>query len=598
MSEEVKINEENQYSFENPEYRKTYWHTCSHVLAQAVKRLWPEVKLAIGPSIETGFYYDLLAPFAFTPEHLEQIEAEMRKICKEKLKLERFELPREEAIKFMEEKDEPFKVELINDLPEDAVISFYKQGEFTDLCAGPHLDSTGRIKGNGIKLTACNAAYWRGDSKRETLQRIYGVAFPKKDELDEYLAKLEEAKLRDHRKLGRELGLFMTDELVGRGLPMFLPKGYTVWRILENYIRDKELKLGYQHVLTPCVGTVELYKTSGHWDHYKQNMFPAMEVDDEVYVLRPMNCPHHMRIYANQPHSYRNLPVRIGEIAHDFRYEASGTLKGIERGRHFCQNDAHLFVTPEQIKDEFSKVCDLIFETYKDFGITDYRCVLSLRDPADKEKYHDDDEMWNTAENALREVLNELGIHYTEEIGEAAFYGPKLDVNVRPAVGAEYTLSTCQLDFCLPAKFHLTYIDSNGEEKTPVVLHRAILGSLDRFMAYLIEETMGAFPTWLVPVQAKFLPVTDRANEYCEKVAAQLEEQGFRTEVDYRNEKIGRKIRDAQTEKVPYMVIVGDRDMENGTVSPRHRADGDLGAMSVDEFSALLKRVVDNKEQK
>ena len=598
MSEEVKINEENQYSFENPEYRKTYWHTCSHVLAQAVKRLWPEVKLAIGPSIETGFYYDLLAPFAFTPEHLEQIEAEMRKICKEKLKLERFELPREEAIKFMEEKDEPFKVELINDLPADAHISFYKQGEFTDLCAGPHLDSTGRIKGNAIKLTACNAAYWRGDSKRETLQRIYGIAFPKKDELDEYLAKLEEAKLRDHRKLGRELGLFMTDELVGRGLPMFLPKGYTVWRILENYIRDKELKLGYQHVLTPCVGTVELYKTSGHWDHYKQNMFPAMEVDDEVYVLRPMNCPHHMRIYANQPHSYRNLPVRIGEIAHDFRYEASGTLKGIERGRHFCQNDAHLFVTPEQIKDEFSKVCDLIFETYKDFGITDYRCVLSLRDPADKEKYHDDDEMWNTAENALREVLNELGIHYTEEIGEAAFYGPKLDVNVRPAVGAEYTLSTCQLDFCLPAKFHLTYIDSNGEEKTPVVLHRAILGSLDRFMAYLIEETMGAFPTWLAPVQAKFLPVTDRANEYCEKVAAQLEEQGFRTEVDYRNEKIGRKIRDAQTEKVPYMVIVGDRDMENGTVSPRHRADGDLGAMSVDEFSALLKRVVDNKEQK
>ncbi len=598
MSEEVKINEENQYSFENPEYRKTYWHTCSHVLAQAVKRLWPEVKLAIGPSIDNGFYYDLLAPFSFTPENLGEIEAEMRKICKEKLKLERFELPREEAIKFMEEKDEPFKVELINDLPADAHISFYKQGEFTDLCAGPHLDSTGRIKGNAIKLTACNAAYWRGDSKRETLQRIYGVAFPKKEELDEYLAKLEEAKLRDHRKLGRELGLFMTDELVGRGLPMFLPKGYTVWRILENYIRDKELKLGYQHVLTPCVGTVELYKTSGHWDHYKQNMFPAMEVDDEVYVLRPMNCPHHMRIYANQPHSYRNLPVRIGEIAHDFRYEASGTLKGIERGRHFCQNDAHLFVTPEQIKDEFSKVCDLIFETYKDFGITDYRCVLSLRDPADKEKYHDDDEMWNTAENALREVLNELGIHYTEEIGEAAFYGPKLDVNVRPAVGAEYTLSTCQLDFCLPAKFHLTYIDSNGEEKTPVVLHRAILGSLDRFMAYLIEETMGAFPTWLAPVQAKFLPVTDRANEYCEKVAAQLEEQGFRTEVDYRNEKIGRKIRDAQTEKVPYMVIVGDRDTENGTVSPRHRADGDLGAMSVDEFSALLKRVVDNKEQK
>ena len=589
------MSEENLYTFENETYRKTYWHTCSHVLAQAVKRLWPEVKLAIGPSIDTGFYYDLDAPFAFTPEHLAEIEAEMRKICKEKLKLERFELPREEAIKFMEEKEEPYKVELINDLPADAHISFYKQGEFTDLCAGPHLDSTGRIKGNAIKLTACNAAYWRGDSNRQTLQRIYGVAFPKKDELDAYLAKLEEAKLRDHRKLGRDLGLFMTDELVGRGLPMFLPKGYTIWRILENYIRDKELKLGYQHVLTPCVGTVDLYKTSGHWDHYKENMFPAMEVDEEVYVLRPMNCPHHMRIYANQPHSYRNLPVRIGEIAHDFRYEASGALKGIERGRHFCQNDAHLFVTPEQIKDEFSKVCDLIFDTYKDFGITDYRCVLSLRDPADKHKYHDDDAMWNTAENALREVLNELGIEYTEEIGEAAFYGPKLDVNVKPAVGAEYTLSTCQLDFCLPAKFHLTYIDSNGEEKTPVVLHRAILGSLDRFMAYLIEETMGAFPAWLAPVQVKLLTVTDRVDDYADQAAAKLEALGFRVESDLRNEKIGKKIREATLEKVPYMLVMGDRDVENGTVSVRTRGGEDLGAMPLDAFAAMLKEEVDSK---
>ena len=589
------MSEENLYTFENETYRKTYWHTCSHVLAQAVKRLWPEVKLAIGPSIDTGFYYDLDAPFAFTPEHLAEIEAEMRKICKEKLKLERFELPREEAIKFMEEKEEPYKVELINDLPADAHISFYKQGEFTDLCAGPHLDSTGRIKGNAIKLTACNAAYWRGDSNRQTLQRIYGVAFPKKDELDAYLAKLEEAKLRDHRKLGRDLGLFMTDELVGRGLPMFLPKGYTIWRILENYIRDKELKLGYQHVLTPCVGTVDLYKTSGHWDHYKENMFPAMEVDEEVYVLRPMNCPHHMRIYANQPHSYRNLPVRIGEIAHDFRYEASGALKGIERGRHFCQNDAHLFVTPEQIRDEFSKVCDLIFDTYKDFGITDYRCVLSLRDPADKHKYHDDDAMWNTAENALREVLNELGIQYTEEIGEAAFYGPKLDVNVKPAVGAEYTLSTCQLDFCLPAKFHLTYIDSNGEEKTPVVLHRAILGSLDRFMAYLIEETMGAFPAWLAPVQVKLLTVTDRVDDYADQAAAKLEDLGFRVESDLRNEKIGKKIREATLEKVPYMLVMGDRDVENGTVSVRTRGGEDLGAMPLDAFAAMLKEEVDSK---
>ena len=586
------------FSWDNPEYRKTYWHTCSHVLAQAVKRLYPEVKLAIGPSIDNGFYYDMDSPFAFTPEIMDKIEDEMRRICKEKLKLERFELPRPDAIRFMEEKGEPYKVELINDLPEDAVISFYRQGEFTDLCAGPHIDSTGRIKGNALKLTACNASYWRGDAKRQSLQRIYGVAFPKKEQLDEYLKKLEEAKARDHRKLGRELGLFMTDELVGRGMPMFLPKGYTVWRILENYIRDKEIRLGYQHVLTPCVGTVELYKTSGHWEHYQQNMFPAMEVEDEMYVLRPMNCPHHMRIYANRPHSYRDLPIRIGEIAHDFRYEASGTLKGIERGRHFCQNDAHLFCTPEQIKDEVSKVCDLIFDTYQDFGITDYRCVLSLRDSADKEKYHQDDEMWNTAEAALREVLVELGIQFTEEIGEAAFYGPKLDVNVTPAVGAEYTLSTCQLDFCLPMKFDLKYIDADGAEKTPVVLHRAILGSLDRFMAYLIEETMGAFPTWLAPVQVKLLPVTDRANEYCQKYADELCDLGFRAEVDDRNEKIGKKIREAQLEKVPYMLVVGDRDMENGTVSPRHRSDGDLGAMSEADFTKLLREVVDSKAQK
>ena len=587
--------ENNQYTFENETYRKTYWHTCSHVLAQAMKRLHPEVKLAIGPAIETGFYYDFDTPAPFTEDQLTELEAEMRKICKEKLKLERFELPREEAIKFMEEKEEPYKVELIRDLPEDAVISFYKQGEFTDLCAGPHLDSTGRIKGNAIKLTACNAAYWRGDSNRETLQRIYGVAFPKKEELDEYLTKLEEAKKRDHRRLGRELGLFMTNDLVGKGMPMFLPKGYTVWQILENYIKEKERKLGYQHVMTPCVGTVDLYRTSGHWDHYKENMFPAMEVEDESFVLRPMNCPHHMMIFANRPHSYRQLPVRIGEVAHDFRFEASGTLKGIERARHFCQNDAHLFVTPDQIKSEVAAVCDLIFDVYKDFHITDYRCVLSLRDPADKKKYHDDDEMWEKAESALREVLTELGIHFTEEIGEAAFYGPKLDVNVKPAVGNEYTLSTCQLDFCLPAKFHLQYADKNGEEQTPVVLHRAILGSLDRFMAYLIEETMGAFPAWLAPVQVKVLPVTDRAADYADEVAAKLDAQGFRVEVDKRSEKIGKKIRETTLEKVPYMLVVGDRDMENATVSPRHRSGSDLGAMSLDEFSALLDEEVKTK---
>ena len=590
MSEEKK-----EFTFENEEYRQTYWHTCSHIMAQAVKRLWPDVKLAIGPSIKEGWYYDMDAPFAFTPEHMEKIEAEMRKICKEKLKLERFELPREEAVKFMEEKGEPYKVELIQDLPEDAHISFYKQGEFTDLCAGPHLDSTGRVKGNAIKLLACNAAYWRGDSNRETLQRIYGIAFPKKEELDAYLERIEEAKRRDHRKLGRELGLFMTNDLVGKGMPMFLPKGYTVWQILENYIKEKERKLGYQHVMTPCVGTVDLYRTSGHWDHYKENMFPAMEVEDESFVLRPMNCPHHMMIYANRPHSYRQLPVRIGEVAHDFRFEASGTLKGIERARHFCQNDAHLFVTPDQIKSEVAAVCDLIFDVYKDFNITNYRCVLSLRDPADKKKYHDDDEMWNKAEGALREVLTELGIHFTEEIGEAAFYGPKLDVNVQPAVGNEYTLSTCQLDFCLPARFHLKYADKNGEEQTPVVLHRAILGSLDRFMAYLIEETMGAFPAWLAPVQVKVLPITDRALDYANELSAALDARGFRVEVDDRNEKIGKKIRETTLEKVPYMLVVGDRDIENKTVSVRTRGGEDLGAMSLEEFSAKLGEEVRTK---
>ncbi len=590
--------ENKEFTFENEQYRQTYWHTCSHIMAQAVKRLWPEVKLAIGPSIKEGWYYDMDAPFAFTPDHMAQIEAEMKKICKEKLKLERFELPREEAIKFMEEKNEPYKVELIQDLPGDAHISFYKQGEFTDLCAGPHLDSTGRVKGNALKLLTCNAAYWRGDSNRETLQRIYGIAFPKKDELDAYLERLEEAKRRDHRKLGRELGLFMTSDLVGKGMPMFLPKGYTVWQILENYIKEKERKLGYQHVMTPCVGTVDLYRTSGHWDHYKENMFPAMEVEDESFVLRPMNCPHHMMIYANRPHSYRQLPVRIGEVAHDFRFEASGTLKGIELARHFCQNDAHLFVTPDQIKDEVAAVCDLIFDVYKDFNITDYRCVLSLRDPADKKKYHDDDEMWNKAENALREVLTELGIHFTEEIGEAAFYGPKLDVNVKPAVGGEYTLSTCQLDFCLPAKFHLQYADKNGEEQTPVVLHRAILGSLDRFMAYLIEETMGAFPCWLAPVQVKVLPVTDRAADYAREISSYLDDRGFRVEVDERNEKIGKKIRETTLEKVPFMLVVGDRDMENKTVSVRTRAGEDLGAMSLEDFAAKLRDIVDNKTDK
>ena len=569
-------------TWEDEDGRWAYRHTGSHILAQAVKRLWPEAKLAIGPAIADGFYYDFDSPHAFTPDDFKAIEKEMERIVNENHKLERFELPREEAIAFMQEKGEPYKVELIEDLPEDETISFYRQGEFVDLCAGPHVASTGKVK--NIKIMSLAGAYWRGSEKNKMLQRIYATAFEKKADLEAYITRIEEAKKRDHRKLGRELGLFMTDELVGKGMPMFLPKGYTLWRILEDYIREREIKTGYQHVLTPCIGTVELYKTSGHWDHYQQNMFPPMNVEDETYVLRPMNCPHHMRIYANSQHSYRNLPVRIGEIAHDFRYEASGTLKGIERGRHFCQNDAHLFVTPEQIKDEFAKVVDLIFTTYKDFGITNYRCALSLRDPADKVKYNDDDEMWNTAENALRDVMNSLGLEYTEEIGEAAFYGPKLDVYVTPAVGAEYTLSTCQLDFCLPARFNLTYIDKDGKERTPVVLHRAILGSLDRFMAYLIEETMGAFPTWLAPVQVKVLTITDRANDAAQAVMDRLESVGVRAEIDLRNEKIGFKIREAQMMKIPYMLVIGDKEAENGTVAVRSRKEGDLGTMPVDAF--------------
>ena len=583
-------------TFDDEDGKKAYNHTASHIMAQAVKRLYPEAKLTIGPAIENGFYYDFDVEETFTPEDLEKITAEMKKIIKENLELERFELPVEEAVKLMEEKNEPYKIELIMEhAGKGEAISFYKQGEFTELCAGPHVFKTGTIKGNAFALISNNAAYWRGDSKGKALQRIYGIAFPKKDQLDEYLQKLEEAKLRDHRKLGHDLGLFMTDELVGRGMPMFLPKGYTIWRILENYIRDKEIASGYQHVLTPCIGTVNLYKTSGHWDHYKDNMFPAMEVEEDTYVLRPMNCPHHMRIYANQPHSYRNLPIRIGEIAHDFRFEASGTLKGIERGRHFCQNDAHLFVTPEQIKEEFAKVVDLIFETYKDFGITDYRLVLSLRDPEDKKKYHDDDEMWNTAENALRDVLDSLELDYTEEIGEAAFYGPKLDVNVKPAVGAEYTLSTCQLDFCLPAKFNLTYIDKDNTPRTPVVLHRAILGSLDRFMAYLIEETMGAFPTWLAPVQVKFLPIADRHQDYAKEMMEKLTAAGVRCELDDRSEKVGFKIRSAQMEKIPYMILVGDKDIEANTISVRSRKNGDEGATTIDEF---VKRITEEIELK
>ena len=570
-------------------------HSAAHIMAQAIKRLYPQADFAFGPATQNGFYYDVdLGETKLTGEDLEAIEKEMKKICKENLPFKSFILNREDAIKLMRERNENYKIEHIGDLADETEFSFFQQGEYIDMCVGPHILYTKALK--AFKITQQSGAYWKNDSENKMLTRINGVAFRTAEELAEYERQQAEARERDHRKIGREMNLFMTDELVGRGLPMFLPNGYIVWQELENYIKEKERKLGYLHVMTPCVGTVELYKTSGHWDHYKDNMFPAMEMEGEAYVLRPMNCPHHMRIYANRPRSYRALPMRIGEIAHDFRYEASGTLKGIERGRHFCQNDAHLFVTPEQIKDEVAAVCDLIFDVYKDFGITDYRCVLSLRDPADKKKYHDDDEMWNNAESALRQVLTELGIDFTEEIGEAAFYGPKLDVNVKPAVGAEYTLSTCQLDFCLPARFQLTYIDRDGSEKCPVVIHRAILGSLDRFMAYLIEETKGKFPVWLAPMQVKVLPVSEKTMDYAGEVYDRLDAAGLRAVLDTSNEKIGYKIRQAQSEdRVPYMLVIGPKEAESGTVAVRSRA-GDEGAMALDEFIARVKNEIDTKK--
>ena len=517
----------------------------------------------------------------------------MKKICKEGKKIYRREVSKAEAMEMF--KDDMYKLDLISNL-EDGNITVYDQGDFTDLCRGPHVDNTKLCK--NFKLVKHSGVYWKGDANNHVMQRIYGVCFPTAEELEAHLKELEEAKERDHRKIGKEMELFMTDDLVGRGLPMFLPKGYTVWQELENYIKDKERRLGYLHVMTPCVGTVNLYKTSGHWDHYKENMFPPMEMEGESFVLRPMNCPHHMMIYANTQHSYKDLPIRIGEIAHDFRFEASGTLKGIERGRHFCQNDAHLFVTPEQIESEFSKVVDLIFNTYKDFGITDYRCVLSLRDPEDKVKYHDDDEMWNNAENALRKVLNDLGIEYTEEIGEAAFYGPKLDVNVKPAVGNEYTLSTCQLDFCLPAKFNLTYVDKDGQKKTPVVLHRAILGSLDRFMAYILEETKGNLPLWLAPVQAMILPVKnddEELNAYAHDLYGYLLDNNIRADIDERAEKLGYRVREAQVKKIPYLIILGKQEAQDGTVSYRLHGQQNTTTVSRDEFLAMLKDEIATK---
>ena len=572
-------------------------HSCAHLLAQAVKHLYPNAKFWVGPVVEEGFYYDIdLGDKTLTMEDIPAIEKEMKKVAKDGKRIVRHEISKEEALDLF--KDDPYKIDLISRMDEDnTVISMYTQGDFTDLCRGPHVETVKELK--HFKLLKVSGAYWKGDSNNKMLQRIYGVCFPTEEELDAYLQELADAQERDHRKIGKDLELFMSDDLVGRGLPMFLPNGYIVWQELENYIKEKEKKLGYLHVLTPCVGNVELYKTSGHWEHYKDNMFPAMEVDGEAFVLRPMNCPHHMMIYSNKLHSYKDLPIRIGEIAHDFRYEASGAVKGIERGRHFCQNDAHLFVTPEQIKDEFKRVVDLIFDVYKDFGIKDYKCVLSLRDPEDKTKYHPDDEMWNKAENELREVLNDLGIEYTEEIGEAAFYGPKLDVNVKPAVGNEYTLSTCQLDFCLPAKFNLKYIDENGERKTPVVLHRAILGSLDRFMAYILEETKGALPVWLSPVQVNIIPVNNEYHlEYAKELFDLLEKENVRVKLDDRNEKLTYKMRESQTKKVPYTIILGDKEVSAEEVTVRLHGTNENITLGRDEFVSKIKEIIDNKNIK
>ena len=582
------MSEENKYTFENEEYRRTYWHTCSHVLAQAVKRLHPEVKLAIGPSIENGFYYDLDAPFAFTPEDLAEIEGEMRKICKEKLKLERFELPREEALQYMEDRQEPYKVELINDLPADAHISFYKQGEFVDLCAGPHLDSTGRIKGNAIKLTACNAAYWRGDSNRQTLQRIYGVAFPKKEELGAYLERIEEAKRRDHRKLGKELGLFMMTE-EGPGFPFFLPKGMVLKNTLLDYWRQCHKRYGYVEISTPIILNQELWHRSGHWDHYKDNMYTTV-IDGEDYAIKPMNCPGGMLVYKSEPHSYRDLPLRMAELGLVHRHEMSGALHGLFRVRCFTQDDAHIFMTPDQMKDEIKNVVKLFDEIYSTFGLT-YQIELSTM----PEDHMGDEKDWKFAEDTLQAAITEMGKDFVINAGDGAFYGPKLDFHLADSLGRTWQCGTIQLDFQMPERFDLEYVGEDGEKHRPVMIHRALLGSIERFIGVITEHFAGAFPAWLSPVQVKLLPVTDRAMDYAKNVAAQLDSQGFRVEVDGRNEKIGKKIREATLEKIPFMLVVGDRDMEAGTVSVRTRTGEDLGAMSLADFAAKLHEIVDSK---
>ena len=571
-------------------------HSCAHLLAQAVQHLYPNAKFWVGPVIEEGFYYDIdLGDTVIKEEDLEKIEKEMKKIAKDGKRIVRHELTKEEALEKF--KNDPYKIDLISRMDENStVISCYTQGDFTDLCRGPHVETVKELK--YFKLLKVSGAYWKGDAKNKMLQRIYGVCFDNEEDLNNYLTELSEAKERDHRKIGKDLSIFMTSDLVGKGMPLWLPNGAIIRKQLENYIYEKERKMGYLHVYTPCVGTTELYKTSGHWDHYKENMFPMMKVDDEEFVLRPMNCPHHMLIYANDLHSYRDLPIRIGEFATDFRYEASGAVKGLERVRCMCQNDAHLFVTPEQIKEEFKKVVSLILDVYKDFGFKNYSFRLSLRDPEDKEKYFDDDEMWNTAEDKLREVLNEYGCPYKEAIGEAAFYGPKLDVEVKPAVGPEVTLSTCQLDFLLPRRFDLSYIDKDGSKKTPVVIHRAIFGTFDRFTAFLMEETKGAFPLWLCPTEVNIIPVNnDYHLEYAKEVYKDLDDMNIRVNLDDRNEKLSYKMRESQTKKNPITLILGDKEVESSTISYRKFGSTETYTLPKSEFYKLVKETIDERKQ-
>ncbi|MFQ6791584.1 MAG: threonine--tRNA ligase [Thomasclavelia sp.] len=581
-------------NFKEDEQLSVLNHSCAHVMAQAVKHLYPQAKFWVGPVVSEGFYYDIdLGDDVIKDEDIAKIEKEMKKICKDGKRIVREELTKEEALEMF--KDDEYKLDLINNFEAGTNISCYRQGDFVDLCRGPHVDTVKACK--NFKLIKHSGAYWKGDKNNKVLQRIYGVCFPNPEALKEHLDLLEDAKNRDHRKIGKDLSLFMNHRLVGSGMPMWLPKGAFIRRQLENYIYDKERALGYDHVYSPCVGTVDLYKTSGHWDHYKDDMFPVMKVDEEEFVLRPMNCPHHMLIYKNSLHSYRDLPIRIGEFATDFRYEASGAVKGLERVRCMCQNDAHLFVTPEQIGEEFKRVVNLILDVYKDFGIKDYKFRLSLRDKDDKEKYFDDDQMWDMAEAKLREVLDELNLDYFEAKGEAAFYGPKLDVEVKPAVGPEVTLSTCQLDFLLPRRFELTYVDNNGAKQTPVVLHRAIFGTFDRFTAFLIEETKGVFPLWLAPTQIKVLPVNNEYHlEYAKEVVALLRQEGFRVELDAREEKLGYRIREGQMEKVPYLLVLGNNERDEKTVTYRLHGMQKQTTVPFNDFTAMIKEKISNRE--